>query len=151
VCDTDTNTCVGGGCTMTSDCDGGQVCDTETQTCVECTMTSDCDGGQVCDTDTHTCVDGGCTMTSDCEGGLVCETETQTCVECTQDNDCEAGQGCSDQHECVPLADALVLDRSVEGGGCACTVPGGASSRLHPLVLLALALPFVRRRRRAVS
>ncbi|HEV8245493.1 MAG TPA: MYXO-CTERM sorting domain-containing protein, partial [Polyangiaceae bacterium] len=168
VCDETQQTCVE--CVKSSDCLAPQVCDTTAQQCVDCVVDPDCGSAMVCDKTTQTCI--GCTDDADCTAGKLCDKTTQTCVECTDDSDCAAGKfcdgttrtcvGCNSDADCAPAGSGLVCDTtehscvagkttrkdSVEGGGCACSLPASSRRPLPLLALLPLALLLGRRRHR---
>jgi MYXO-CTERM domain-containing protein len=105
-----------------------------------CTMDSQCGGGE-------RCIDGGCvrttcTTTDECGGGRSC-VDGRCRNLCDTDRDCEGGEVCgATEGVCRPA------DSSGGDGGCSCGAPGAGASSPAPFVSLAVGLAWLARRRR---
>jgi hypothetical protein len=157
VCTTD-GRCVpqgGGSCTTNADCQNGLVC--ISGTCQACTPGgTQCGAGLECAPDGRCVTDlppgETCTSNDDCTDGRVCL--GGSCTNCTPGSDqCGSGVECGDDGRCVgglaPDDGSEQGGQDVQGGACACSLPGtGAANAWILMFSLPTALVVRRLRRR---
>ncbi len=123
--------------------------------CGKCTSNTDCAGsthaGPICNTTSGAC-GTACNTNTDCAANSFCDAggTPKTCKTKLAD-----GQTCSAAAQCQTGAcnsgkcGEMMNQGSISGGGCGCTVPGGASQTSSNLVLLAGFLGIALRRLRS--
>lgn len=114
------------GCTITLDCDGGDVCNPTTGHCCTpgdrgcptpmtpgsmCNGDAECPGAPANICSAGVCVPG-CASGGSCTAPLSCDPSSGHCITpmCARDMDCDPGSYCTQAHNCVVLAFGGAID-----------------------------------------